>query len=211
MKNFTRVDGKIRFKPADLDVANPVIRVSKEFNYEMVDAFTIAFNQALDKNPSVIPIVIDSYGGQVYCLLEIISLIKSSPVPIATICNGKAMSCGALLFMFGNNGLRFMSEHATLMLHEVSSGSFGKVEEVKSNANETDRLNKMLFTMAAQHIGHPENYFMDMLHKHNHSEIYLTATQAQKHKIVNHIGVPELRTDVIVKRHFSINGKEIKL
>ena len=211
MKNYIRVDSRIKCKTGDLDVCAPVIRVNKAFDYDMVDAFSNSFNRALDRNPSIIPIVIDSYGGEVYCLLEMISLIKSSPVPVATICNGKAMSCGALLFMFGTNGFRFMSEQATLMLHEVSSGSFGKVEEVKSNTNETDRLNKMLFEMAATHIGHPEKHFLDLLHKHNHSEIYLTATEAKKHKIVNHIGVPELRTEVKVKHRFSINGKEIKI
>lgn len=209
MKNFMKVDGRIRCKPSDLGVSAPVIRVNKAFNYEMVEKFSDDFNAALEKSPKIIPIVIDSYGGEVYCLLEMISLIKTSPVPVATICNGKAMSCGALLFMFGNNGLRFMSEQATLMLHEVSSGSYGKVEEVKANANETDRLNKMIFEMVAKHIGFPENHFLELLHKQNHAEIFMDAKSAKKHKICNHIGVPELVTEVNVDYKFKLNNKEL--
>jgi ATP-dependent protease ClpP protease subunit len=211
MKNYIRVDSRIRCKTADLDVQAPAIRVSKVFDYEMVERFSCDFNNALNKNPPVIPIVIDSYGGEVYCLLEMISLIKSAPVPVATICNGKAMSCGAMLFMFGTNGYRFMSEQATLMLHEVSSGSYGKVEEVKANAEETNRLNNMLFGMAAKHIGVDEKYFLNLLHKHNHAEIYMDAKQAKIHKIANHIGVPELITEVSVSHKFLINNKELKI
>lgn len=209
MKNFMKVDGRIRCKHSDLGVSAPVIRINKTFNYEMVEKFSEDFNAALEKNPKIIPIVIDSYGGEVYCLLEMISLVKSSPVPVATICNGKAMSCGALLFMFGANGLRFMSEQATLMLHEVSSGSYGKVEEIKANANETDRLNKMIFEMVARHIGFPDNHFLELLHKQNHAEIFMDAKTARKHKICNHIGVPELITEVNVDYKFRLNNKEI--
>lgn len=211
MKNYIRVDGRIRCKSSDLDVSAPVIRVNKAFDYDMVESFVKDFNHCLDKNAKIIPIVIDSYGGEVYCLLEIISLIKSSPVPVATICNGKAMSCGALLYMFGSNGYRFMSEQATLMLHEVSSGSHGKVEEVKADAKETDRLNTMIFTMAAKHIGVSEKYFLDLLHKHNHAEIYMDAKTAKQHKICNHIGVPELVTEVSVDYKLLLNNKEIKI
>lgn len=206
-----QIDGRIRCKPTDLGVCAPVIRVSKAFNYEMVEKFSDDFNSALEKNPKIIPIVIDSYGGEVYCLLEIVSIIKASPVPVATICNGKAMSCGALLFMFGSDGLRFMSEQATIMLHEVSSVSYGKVEEIKADANETDRLNKMIFGMVAKHVGHPETYFLDLLHKHNHAEIYMDAKTAKRYKICNHIGVPELITKVNVDYTFRLNGKEIEI
>lgn len=209
MKSYVNVDHKIRCKLSDLGVETPIIRLNKAFNYEMVEQFNEEFNELLSTNPKVIPVVIDSYGGEVYCLLELIALFQSSPVPIATICNGKAMSCGAMLFMFGHQGLRFMSEHATLMIHEVSSISFGKVEEIKADANETDRLNKLIFNLAARNVGQKENYFLDLIHSKHHSEVYLTAKEAKKHKICNHIGIPELVTNIEVRQSFTLNGKEI--
>ena len=39
MKNYIRVDSRIRCKTADLDVQAPAIRVSKVFDYEMVEKF----------------------------------------------------------------------------------------------------------------------------------------------------------------------------
>ena len=211
MKNYVDIDKNIRCKLSDLGIEVPLIRLSKAFDTEMLDHFNEEFNKALTLNPKVIPVVIDSYGGEVYTLLELISLFQSSPVPIATICNGKAMSCGAMLFMFGHENLRFMSEHATIMIHEVSSFNFGKVEEIKSDANETDRLNNLIFKLAAKHVGKKEDYFLEMLHKHNHADIFMTARTAKKHNICNHIGVPQLVTSVKLSQSFTLNGKEIEV
>ena len=211
MKNYVDIDKNIRCKLSDLCLEVPLIRLNKAFDYEMVEHFNEEFNKALSTNPKVIPVVIDSYGGEVYCLLELISLFQSSPVPIATICNGKAMSCGAMLLMFGSEGLRFMSEHATIMIHEASSFNFGKVEEIKADAHETDRLNNLIFKLAAKHLGKKEDYFMELLHKHNHTDIFMTAKEAKKHNICNHIGVPQLVTNVTVSQTFTLNGKEIAI
>ena len=211
MKNYVDIDKNIRCKLSDLGIDVPLIRLNKAFDSEMLEHFNEEFNKALSSSPKVIPVVIDSYGGEVYTLLELISLFQSSPVPVATICNGKAMSCGAMLFMFGHENLRFMSEHATIMIHEVSSFNFGKVEEIKSDAHETDRLNNLIFKLAAKNIGKKEDYFLEMLHKHNHADVFMNAKTAKKHNICNHIGVPQLVTSVKLSQSFTLNGKEIEV
>ena len=62
---------------------------SKKFHQEMAAAH--------NSGQKVIPIVIDSYGGQVYSLMSMISAIQAAELPVATIVEGKAMSCGAVL------------------------------------------------------------------------------------------------------------------
>ena len=198
MKNYIRVDSRIKCKTGDLDVCAPVIRVNKAFDDDMVDAFSNSFNRALDRNPSIIPIVIDSYGGEVYCLLEMISLIKSSPVPVATICNGKAMSCGAILASFGAEGLRFMDPDATVMIHDVSSRAFGKVEELKADASEADRLNKKVFTMMARNCGKPDDFFLKKIHDKGHADWFLGADESIEVGLVNFKRVPEMTIKVTV-------------
>jgi ATP-dependent Clp endopeptidase proteolytic subunit ClpP len=210
MQNIIKIDPRIKAKHSDLHVEPHVVRLVEGFNEETSELFHEDFEKALNKNKKIIPVVIDSYGGQVYSLMQCISIIKSSPLPVATICTGKAMSCGAMLFMFGTEGLRFMTEQATLMIHEVSSFTIGKVEEIKADAKEVDRLNNLIFTMAAKHIGKSPKYFLDMLHKHNHAEIYLTAENAKKNNICNHIGMPQIITEVKVKQKIVVNGKQIE-
>ena len=125
-----------------------------------------------------------------------ISSIKSSRVPVATIVKGKAMSCGALLASFGEDGLRFMDRDATMMIHDVSSMAFGKVEELKSDAREAERLNKKVYTMMARNCGKSDDYFINLIHDKGHADWYLDAEDAKEHNIAQHLRVPSLKATV---------------
>lgn len=201
MISYLNVDPKIKGKREDLIEPPVIIRLSK-FTEEGVEKFSESFSKAHETGQSVIPIVVDSYGGQVYSLLSIISEIQSSKLPVATICESKAMSAGAILFSFGTEGYRYMSPHATLMIHEVSSGSWGKVEEIKADAHETDRLNNLIFKLMAQAVGKEDNYFLDIVHQKGHADWYLTAKEAKKHNLANHIKIPEFKVDLTVSVQF---------
>ena len=88
------------------------------------------------------------------------------------------MSCGAILFSFGAEGRRYMDPDATLMIHDVSSLKWGKVEEVKASAEETERLNKKVYQMMAKNCGHSKNYFLDIIHERGHADWYVEAKDA---------------------------------
>lgn len=182
-------------KAVELKVDPIIIRVN-EFDEESAKEFVDLMSRAQNTGQSVIPVVIDSYGGQVYSLMAMISAIKASRVPVATIVEGKAMSCGALLFSFGAEGLRFMDPDATLMIHDVSSGSFGKVEEIKTNAKEVERLNRKVYEMMARNCGKPADYFLKLVHEKGHADWYLDAQEAKLHNIANDLRVPTLTCKV---------------
>ena len=176
----------------------PVIITVNEFDEETTQKFSELMCQAQNSGQKTIPIVIDSYGGQVYSLLSMISMIKSSRIPVATIIQGKAMSCGALLASFGTKGMRYMDPDSTLMIHDVSSVAFGKVEELKSNARESERLNKKLYKMMAENCDRPEDYFTDLIHDKGHADWFLEAEEALKHGIIDHVKIPELKINIDV-------------
>jgi len=172
-----------------------IIRVNK-FNEEAAEKFHASMAYAHNTGQSVIPIVIDSYGGEVYSLLSMISAINHSELPVATIIEGKAFSCGAVLFTFGAEGLRFMDAEATIMIHDVASGGFGKVEDLKANAGESDRLNKKIYIMMARNCGKKEDHFTKITHKKGHADWFLDSEEAKKHNLANHIRVPTLKLTV---------------
>lgn len=174
-----------------------IVRVNK-FNEDSAKEFSNQIAQAHNTGQTVIPVVIDSYGGQVYSLMSMISAIKHSELPIATIVEGKAMSCGAILFSFGEQGLRFMDPDATLMIHDVSSMAWGKVEEMKGGAAEADRLNNIVYTMMARNCGKKDDYFLKEVHKRGHADWFLNATQAKKKGLANQLRVPKLHFKVSV-------------
>lgn len=181
---------------------NPVIVVVNKFDENAADEFRNKFSMAQSTGQKVIPVVIDSYGGQVYSLMSMISTIKASPLPVATIVEGKAMSCGAVLLSFGADGMRYMDPDATVMIHDVASGQWGKNEEIQASAAETDRLNKKIFKMMAENCGKEEDYFLKEIHERGHADWFLEVDECKKIGLVNHSRVPAFDVNVNVSIDF---------
>ena len=195
----SEIDPKI--KEIELRKQPMMIRVNK-FDEESAKKFALEMGQAHNTGQKIIPVIIDSYGGQVYSLMSMISAIKHAEIPVATIVEGKAMSCGAVLFSFGDEGYRFMDPNATVMIHDVSSMEWGKVEEMKAGAAEADRLNTIIYTMMAQNCGKKDDYFMKIVDKKKHADWFLHAKETKKHNMANHLRVPKLSIKVTVDIDF---------
>jgi ATP-dependent Clp protease protease subunit len=178
-----------------------IIRVNK-FDEKAAQDFNSKMASAQSTGQKVVPVVIDSYGGQVYSLMSMISAIKSSEIPVATIVEGKAMSCGAVLLSFGEQGMRFADEDATIMIHDVSSGGRGKIEELKADVAEADRLDEKIFTMMARNCGKKDDYFKKKVFNKKHADWFMDAQEAKRHGLVNHIRVPKMIVKVDVDIDF---------
>ena len=178
-----------------------IIRVNK-FDEDSANKFQLEIAQAHNTGQKVIPVIIDSYGGQVYSLMTMISAIKHAEIPIATIVEGKAMSCGAVLLTFGEEGMRFADPDATIMIHDVSSGGYGKVEELKASSEEAGRLDDKIFTMMARNCGKKDDFFKKKVFNKKHADWFLDAQEAKKYGIVNHLRVPKININVSVDIDF---------
>ena len=177
---------------------SPVIARVNKFDEESAKNFALDVAQAHSTGQKVIPVVIDSYGGQVYSLLAMVATIRDSELPIATIVEGKAMSCGAVLFTHGEDGLRFMDKDSTVMIHDVSSMEWGKVEELKASTAEAERLNDKIYKMMARNCGKKDDYFLKIVDKKKHADWFLDADECMRHNIANHLRLPTMTVDVSV-------------
>jgi len=175
-----------------------IIRVNK-FDEDSAKEFIYQMGLAHNTGQPIIPIVIDSYGGQVYSLMAMISAIKQSELPVATIVEGKAMSCGAILFSFGDEGLRYMDKDATLMIHDVSSAALGKVEEMKSSAEEANRLNEKVYQMMARNTGHHDKFYWELVQEKGRADWFIEADEAKRLNLANHLRLPKLEMEVKVE------------
>ena len=177
---------------------NPVIVRVNKFTEDAAKKFNDSVAQAHNTGQKVIPVVIDSYGGQVYSLMSMIAAIKASELPVATIVEGKAMSCGAVLLSFGEDGMRFADPDATIMIHDVSSGGYGKIEELKADVKEAERLDEKIFTMMARNCGKKDDYFKKKVFNKKHADWFMEAAEAKRHGLVNHLRTPKLTINVEV-------------
>ncbi len=142
----------------------------------------------------IIPVVIDSYGGDVYALMSMIDAMEQCELPIATIVEGKAMSCGAILFTCGTEGYRYVGPNATIMIHDVSSLTFGKEPEIRADAEESTRLNEKVYAIMARNCGHDDpKYFYNKITEKRGADWFITPEEAKWHNIANQVKVPTMK------------------
>lgn len=170
---------------------NPVIIRVNEFNEQSASDFSKQIGLAHNTGQDVIPIVIDSYGGQVYSLMSMIASIKASTLPIATIVEGKAMSCGVLLASCGTKGYRYVTEDATLMIHDVSSMQYGKNAELQASADETKRLNEKIYKILDTNCGKDPGYFNKEVFNRGRADWFVTPEEAIEIGLTDHIKMPK--------------------
>lgn len=202
MKTILEVDPLIRIEKSKLLEPPVLIRVTK-FDDESAKNFSDSMSDAHCTGQQIVPVVIDSPGGYVYSLLSMISDIQNSKLPVATIAVGKAMSCGSILLSCGTEGYRYADRNSHIMIHDVAAMFGGKNEEVKASAKHMDNLQKQIFRLMAKNCGHDDqDYFLKIIHEKSHAEWYLTPNEAKRHKVINHVKVPEMITTVKVETTF---------
>ena len=89
-----------------------------------------------------------------------------------------------------------MDTYATVMIHDVSAGAIGKIEELKANSEEANRLNEQVFKMMAQNIGKSEKYFLKKIHEKGHADWYLDPEECKRINLANHLRVPVLNINI---------------
>lgn len=161
-----------------------------EFNEYGVKCFKADFDDLNSSSLPIIPVIIDSFGGEVYSLLAMLDIISTAVKPVATIALGKAMSCGSILLACGTEGLRFVGPHATVMVHDVATVSFGKIEELKADVGEAERLNIKIFELLNNKCNKSKGYFQKIVADKKHTNWYLDSKEVIKHGLADHVGLP---------------------
>ncbi len=196
------VDPRIKIPQEFLQLPH-VVQVRGEFCEEMAEDFANAFHAAENTGQEIIPVVIDSYGGDVYALMSMIDVVNSSSKPVATIVTGKAMSAGAVLLTCGTEGLRFAAPNSTIMIHSAwETGLSGNADEVKVGADELMRLNRKLLEMMAKNCGQEKDYFAKIMTQKKNTDWFIQAKDALRHNLVNHIRIPEFSVNVSMSIQF---------
>ncbi|MGE5456327.1 MAG: ClpP family protease [Ignavibacteriales bacterium] len=101
-------------------------------------------------NNKDITMYINSGGGSVSAGLAIYDVMNMIKSDVKTICIGRCASMASILLINGARGKRYILENAEIMIHEVSSGTFGKVTEMQEKLDHSKILNNKLHKIIAQ-------------------------------------------------------------
>ncbi len=126
---------------------------------------------------------INSPGGSVYDALAIYDTMQFISNDVQTVGIGVQASAAAFLLSSGTKGKRYALPNATVMIHQPSSGTRGKVTDQEIDLQESLRIKKLLESIMAKNTGQkPEKIHQDM-----ERDKWLTADDAKKYGIVDAI------------------------
>lgn len=92
---------------------------------------------------------INSYGGSVFAALSTIDTIISSEVPIISIVEGCAASAATLISVVCHE--REIMPYSFMLIHQISSGFWGKFEEIKDEILNLKKLTKTIKKIYKKH------------------------------------------------------------
>jgi ATP-dependent protease ClpP protease subunit len=78
------------------------------------------------------------------------------------------------------------------MLHDIASFSFGKMEEIRADFKECERLTNLIFELLDVKCNKSPGYFKKVFADHKHADIYLDSQQAKVHGLIDQVGYPVL-------------------
>lgn len=130
-----------------------------------------------------ISLYINSPGGSVYDALAIYDTMQFVGPDIQTVGIGVQASAAAFLLSSGAKGKRSLLEHATVMIHQPSSGTRGKVTDQEIDLQESLRVKKLLEEIMAKNTGQK----IEKVHEDMERDKWLTAEEAKKYGLVDKI------------------------
>jgi ATP-dependent Clp protease protease subunit len=161
-------------------IINLVGQVNDELSYAICSALLVLDEDDHDKP---IQMFINSPGGSVMAGLAIIDVMNTIKAPVYTIVTGLAASMGAAILSAGEEGHRMALPNATVMLHQVSAGEHGNIQDMRVGLEFTEKLNDRLMTMIAENCGKTK----EQLESDTMRDKWLFAEDALKYGIVDEV------------------------
>jgi ATP-dependent Clp protease, protease subunit len=107
------------------------------------------------KRDQDINLYINSPGGVVDDTLAMYDIMRFLTCDIATYCIGRAESGGAVIFMAGKKGKRYILPNAKVMIHQPYGGVYGQTADIEIQAEEILKTKQILVNIMAKCTGQP--------------------------------------------------------
>jgi ATP-dependent Clp protease protease subunit len=148
----------------------------------------ILFLQASDPKKDIF-LYINSPGGSAYDALAIYDTMQYVSNDIQTVGIGVQASAAAFILSSGTKGKRSLLPNSTVMIHQPSSGTQGKITDQEISLREGLRLKKVLEEIMAKNTGQS----LAKIHSDMERDKWLSADEAKKYGLVDTVFKPSKR------------------
>jgi ATP-dependent Clp protease, protease subunit len=158
-------------RPIDSDLANAIIA-------------QMLFLEADDPETDI-TMYINSPGGSVSDCLAMYDTMNYIKPDIATVCIGKAASAGAFLLAAGTVGKRRALINSRIMMHQVSAGTSGNIQDIQIHVKEFENANNVFLNEIAKITGKSREEIQKDLNR----DYYMSAEEAKEYGIIDEVFV----------------------
>ena len=136
-----------------------------------------------DDNDGDLNLIINSPGGDVSEMFGIIDFMELLDVKINTVCRGAAQSAAAIILACGT-GQRAASKHSTIMFHQGSTFSQGKLSDVRAGLEYSKSIESKIYSLLGEKTKKPAEWWEDKMK----SDFYISAEEALALGVIDTIG-----------------------
>jgi len=142
----------------------------------------LLFLQAEDPKKDIF-LYVNSPGGSVYDALAIYDTMQYITNDVQTFGIGVQASAAAFLLSSGAKGKRFILPEATVMIHQPSSGTRGKVTDMEIDLKESLRIKHRMNEIMAKNTGQKFEKIKEDMER----DYWMTAEEAKKYGLVDKV------------------------
>lgn len=142
----------------------------------------LLFLQAQDSKKDIY-FYINSPGGSVYDALAVYDTMNYISNDVQTVGIGMQASAAAFLLSSGTKGKRFVLPTSTVMIHQPSSGTRGKVTDQEIDLRESLRVKKLLEDIMVKNTGQKR----ERVHEDMERDRWMTADEAVSYGLADAI------------------------
>src|SRR4051812_7566164 len=179
--------GYMRYREMTIDemlLENRVVFMVGEINHVSASncIMRLLYLQSVKKDQDI-NLYINSPGGVVDDTLAIYDIMRFMTCDIATYCIGRAESGGAILFMAGKKGKRFILPNAKVMIHQPFGGVYGQAADIEIQAEEILKTKDTLINIMGKCTGQTT----DRVREDSERDRFFDAKQAVAYGICDEI------------------------
>ena len=154
-------------------------KTSLQLNTKLEEVQQMILNHKMQENE--INLYIQSDGGELFAGISSMNYIENMKVHVNTIIDGFVASAASLITLGGHTV--YMQKHATLLIHQMTTGFYGKFEEFMDEVHNSKKSMKMIQDIYKEKTWIPETELEKLMKK----DIYLNVDECKKYKIINYI------------------------
>lgn len=161
-----------------------IVFIREGFNEDMATSIIaqLLFLESQDAEKDI-TMYIHSPGGHADAAFAIYDTMNYIKPDVSTICIGSAASAAAFILAAGAKGKRYALKNSRIMIHQVSGGMDGNIEDITIHYNETKAINELLLNELARLT----NKKVNQLRKDIARDYYMTADEAVKYGLIDNV------------------------